>query len=302
MPSTTRTPRAGHATGRSRPAALLVVLGLVLALVVGCAGATETADTGPRTTKPETTTTTTTTAPEPPAPVTQVATAVVPQVEVHAQIPDAGASATAPPTPDIPVGAVPAIPRPGYLSAGVASTEAGWRFDNPTFFGNPLVFVVTAEHQGWLRVRLPARPNQQEGWIRAEDVTLSQHDDRIELDLSDRYLRAFDGNEVVAETSVVIGAPGTPTPTGTYYLTEALPRGGGANPGGAYGAWILPTNGYSEAMTEFDDGLPVIALHGTNNPGAVGSAISNGCVRLPDPVISVIAERLPAGTPVIITD
>ena len=50
------------------------------------------------------------------------------------------------------------------------------------------------------------------------------------------------------------------------------------------------------------DGLPVIALHGTNNPGAVGTAVSNGCVRIPDEVVTQLAERLPAGTPVIITE
>ena len=192
------------------------------------------------------------------------------------------------------------IPREGYGSAGVQKSADGWQFDNPTYFGNPLVFVVTAEHEGWLRVMIPSRPNNQQGWVRAADVTRSSHTFRVELDLSDFTLKAYDGADVFAETLVVVGKTTTPTPLGALYLTEALPRGV-HNPGGSYGAWILPTNGYSETLDEFDGGLPVIALHGTNNPGAIGTAVSNGCVRIPDEVVIQMAERLPAGTPVIIS-
>lgn len=296
---------APSSTTSSPRRALAALVALLALLAAACAGEPEQAgQAGPPATKAEPTTTTASTAPPlPPPVVTRVATATVDEVEVFADIPEPAVAATAPPTPPVATATrVPAIPRPGYLSAGVAHTDAGWRYENPTFFGNPLVFVVTEEHEGWLRVLLPARPNEQQGWVRAGDVEVTQHTFRIELDLSDRLLRAWDGSEAFLETPVVIGAPGTPTPTGTYYITEELPYGGGANPGGPYGAWILPTNGYSEAMTEFDDGLPVIALHGTNNPGAVGTAISNGCVRLPDPAISAIADRVPPGTPISIVE
>ena len=234
---------------------------------------------------------------------TEVAAVKGTVIDVYATIPDAAIAATAPATASPPTAtkaAVLPIPRDGYGSAGVRKSADGWQFDNPTYFGNPLVFVVTAEHEGWLRVLIPSRPNNQQGWVRAADVTRSTHTFRVELDLSDFTLKAYDGAEVFAETKVVVGKPTTPTPVGTFYITEALPRGK-HNPGGPYGAWILPTNGYSEALNEFDDGLPVIALHGTNNPGAVGTAVSNGCVRIPDEVVSQLAERLPAGTPVIVT-
>lgn len=234
---------------------------------------------------------------------TEVVAAKGPVIDVYATIPDPAIAATAPAPATPPVAtkaSVLPIPRDGYGSAGVRKTAQGWQFDNPTYFGNPLVFVVTAEHEGWLRVLIPSRPNNQQGWVRAGDVTRSTHTFRVELDLSDFTLKAYDGAEVFAETKVVIGKATTPTPVGTFYITEALPRGK-FNPGGPYGAWILPTSGYSEALDEFDDGLPVIALHGTNNPGAIGTAVSNGCVRIPDEIVSQLAERLPAGTPVFVT-
>jgi lipoprotein-anchoring transpeptidase ErfK/SrfK len=67
---------------------------------------------------------------------------------------------------------------------------------------------------------------------------------------------------------------------------------------GVYGAWILPVNGYSEVLDTFDNGLPQVAFHGTNQPELIGTKASNGCVRISNDVVSKIAEAIPAGTPI----
>ena len=100
---------------------------------------------------------------------------------------------------------------------------------------------------------------------------------------------------MVAETDVVIGKDTTPTPVGSFYLSEKIQQ---KNPDGAYGPWILSTNGYSEALDLFDNGLPVIAFHGTNQPALLGTPASNGCIRMPNDVVTHLAEVLPAGTPI----
>jgi lipoprotein-anchoring transpeptidase ErfK/SrfK len=171
----------------------------------------------------------------------------------------------------------------------------GYEFDNPTYFGNPLVFDVVEDHGDWLKVLVPARPNHTVGWVRASDVELSSTTYRMALSLTDRHLVVYDGDRVVVETDVVIGTDATPTPTGRFYLNEKIRR---SDPAGAYGPWILSTNGYSEAPDLFDGGLPVIAFHGTNQPGLIGSRASNGCVRMPNDVVARLADLLPAGTPV----
>jgi lipoprotein-anchoring transpeptidase ErfK/SrfK len=61
---------------------------------------------------------------------------------------------------------------------------------------------------------------------------------------------------------------------------------------------VFPLNGYSEQLDTFDGGVPVIAMHGTNRPDLVGQAASNGCVRLPNEVITQLNEELPIGTQV----
>lgn len=228
---------------------------------------------------------------------TVVATAVGPEVEVLVQPPEV----TDPPPPTQAVNAttMAPIPREGLNAAGVRPTDGGWVYENPTYYGKPLVFVVTAEAGEWLRVMVPARPNHQEGWVRRADVTLSQHDYRGELTLADRTFRVWHGDELLVETQVVVGTDRSPTPLGRVYVNEIHHASDiGMSPTGTYGPYILSTNAYSETLDLFDGGLPVIAFHGTNAPHLLGSAASNGCVRMPNDVVTLLAETIPSGTPI----
>lgn len=255
-------------------------------------------------TAPATTTTTAAPPVTPPPYRSVVATAAVPELQVLAERPpDPEAPTTTVPTTAPAALAVPPIPRVGLDSVGTRKTATGWAFANPTSFGSPFVLAVTEIDGDWLRVEIPARPNSQEGWVRAADVTLSESEFRMELTLSDYTLRVLQGDEVVVETQVVIGRPNTPTPVGTFFLGEVLSaqQAGVGSPAGAYGPYILATSAYSETLDLFDGGLPVIAFHGTNQPGLIGTQSSNGCVRMPNEVVTQLAGMLPAGTVITVT-
>jgi lipoprotein-anchoring transpeptidase ErfK/SrfK len=190
---------------------------------------------------------------------------------------------------------VPAIPRTGLNSAGVKKTADGYEFTNPTYYKNPLVVEVLENQGDYMKVLITARPNHTTGWIKADDVTIAATDFRMELDLSTFHLKVFRGAELFVETDVVIGKDSTPTPVGHYFVTEKIKN---SSDTGVYGAWILPTNAYSEVLDTFDNGLPQVAFHGTNQPELVGTKASNGCVRIPNDVVIKIAEKIPAGTPI----
>ena len=276
---------------RSRLRLLLASLAATVALlgVAACSG-----DDAPETRAVPTEAPTTATTADPN--LTTVATAAVEELEVYADKP--GAEPTTTTSTTLPTELAP-IPRVGLNSAGSRKTDEGWAFSNPTYFDNPLTMVVTEDDGEWLRVELPARPNQMEGWVKAADVELSSHSYRMHLDLSDRHLTVYDGDQVFAETDVVIGKDATYTPVGHFYINEKIEQ---SNPGGAYGPWILSTNAYSESLDTFDGGLPVVAFHGTNQPELIGSQASNGCIRMPNDVVTQLAETLPAGTPVEIVE
>ena len=288
-------------------AALVVLSGIVLWSQRGTEVATPVSAEAPTTTVGTSAPSTTGAVPTTAAPyVSVVATATVPELEVFATKPadpaNPGAGGvtetTAAPAPSN----VQPIPRIGLNSAGTRKTATGWAFTNPTVFGSPLVVAVNEIDGDWLRVAIAARPNSQEGWIRAADVTLSESTYRMELTLSEFTLRVFQGDEQVVETPVVIGTDATRTPVGTFYLGEVLSaqQAGVGSPNGAYGPFILATSAYSESLDLFDGGLPVIAFHGTNSPGLIGTKASNGCIRMPNEVVTELAGMLPAGTAITI--
>jgi lipoprotein-anchoring transpeptidase ErfK/SrfK len=281
-----------------RAVGLLVALTLV-GLVAGCGSKASDAGGNFRLSGDQLQPTTTTTAP--PA-TTTTAEAAGAELEVFSEKPGEAGLPTAVPAA-FAAGAVQPIPRPGLAYDFAQATPTGWRYKNPTYFGSPLVMVVTSVEGDWVKVSIPARPNGQQGWVRASDVKLAQHQFHAELVLSERLFTVWNGNTPVAQTNVVVGKDNTPTPLGTLYIAEKLPASvAGVSPGGAYGPFILATSAYSEALDVFDDGLPVIAFHGTNQPDLIGSASSNGCIRMPNDIVTLLAETIPAGTPVTIRE
>lgn len=249
-----------------------------------------------------TTASTTTTAAVRPAEEATIATARNPSILVHSQPPEGWDSMTPVETWDNPEppqsqGVVPPrdpLPRDDYPIKGRYTDPSGWSFNNPTAWGDPFVMLVTEQRGDWLKVEIPVRPNGTDGYVAAADVTLSDTTFRLDLRLGTRTLTLYDGNTAVLSTKVVIGKPETPTPTGRFYITDEVAQD---NPAGAYGPVALPTNAYSEHIDLFDNGVPVIALHGTNMPELVGQDVSNGCVRIPNDVIQRIVDTIPPGTP-----
>ena len=228
---------------------------------------------------------------------TTYATAKGPTLKVLAELPKSVVTTpqTSSSSSSVPKTTTAAIPREGLNSAGVKKVADGYEFTNPTYYKNPLVVQVLENQGEWMKVLITARPNHTTGWIKAEDVTIAATEYRIELDLSTYHLKVFKGAELFVETDVVIGKDSTPTPLGRFFITEKIKN---QSDTGIYGAWILPVNAYSEVLDTFDNGLPQIAFHGTNQPELVGTKASNGCVRIPNETVTKIADAVPAGTPI----
>ncbi|MDH3752962.1 MAG: L,D-transpeptidase [Acidimicrobiia bacterium] len=166
---------------------------------------------------------------------------------------------------------------------------------NPTYFGSPLTLMVTEGSVGdeWVKVQLPVRPNGSEAWVDTDGFSFETHRYHAMVDLSDFFVQVFDGDDLISETDAVIGRESAPTPLGRYFVNDKLEGGGGV-----YGSWILSLSAFSESLDSFNGGLPVIAIHGTNSPELVGTAVSSGCVRVPNDIIEFLANELPLGTPV----
>ncbi len=149
----------------------------------------------------------------------------------------------------------------------------------------------------WVRVRLPGRPNGHTGWIAAKGTRADSTGWRIRVSRAQRRVSVFHDGRRLRSFRAVIGAPSTPTPRGSFFVEEALALAGN-EPGAPY---ALATSARSNVLQEFEGGPGQIALHGTRNiPGALGSAVSHGCVRLSGHAIAWLASRIGAGVPLSI--
>lgn len=233
---------------------------------------------------------------------TTIATAAFAQLEAHETIPDGETThprqqlsdATAWPVYSPEREGAPEIPSLKEGVQGRYRSEGGWVFTNPDPFGFNAVFVATELRGDWIHVLIPVRPNGTQGWVRASEVTLTTTRARVEVSISQRTLRVFDGENRLIEAPVVVGKSTSPTPTGRFYFTDSVDK----RMGSVYGPGIIPISGFSQAMDHFSGGVPAIALHGTNRPDLLGSAASNGCIRMADATINLLRSTLPMGTPV----
>ena len=111
------------------------------------------------------------------------------------------------------------------------------------------------------------------------------------VSISDRKLAVMDGENVLAQFRVAVGAAESPSPTGqfqvvsrvanpTYYRPGTVIPSGKDNPVGT--RWLgLSQKGYG--------------IHGTNVPRSIGRAASHGCIRLRNPDMEKLFAMLRIG-------
>ena len=148
----------------------------------------------------------------------------------------------------------------------------------------------------WYHVQLPMRPNGASGYVRARALWVTRVPTRIEVDVSARRLSFFRRGRLVLRSRVAVGSGGTPTPYGRFYVNQRLIP---SNPSGPFGPGAIGISAFSNVLTGWAQGGP-IAIHGTDAPSSIGHAVSNGCIRVHNPVLVRIFRSTLAGTPVII--
>jgi lipoprotein-anchoring transpeptidase ErfK/SrfK len=163
----------------------------------------------------------------------------------------------------------------------------------------PRSFLVFDQYADWLHVYLPTRPNSSTAWIKSSDVRMGAPlNYQIRVSLADRTLTLLHNGKVEFTEPAAIGTDENPTPTGVFFYTDPLDLA--TQPGTAYGVFAIGLSGHSNTLSEFAGGDGQIAIHGTNDPGSIGTPVSHGCVRVNNDVILKLA-KLPLGTPVVIT-
>ena len=175
---------------------------------------------------------------------------------------------------------------------------------NPRLINNdpnaavPLLFLVKDTPDtncAYVEVYLPVRPNGSTGFVKRADVKLATNPYRIEVRLGEFNLKVYKDNTAIMDTTIAEASDNTPTPGGLYYTTELVKT---PNPSGVYGPYAYGLSGFSEVLQTFNGGPGQLGLHGTNEPGKLGSKVSHGCIRMSNEDITTLAGMLPLGVPV----
>lgn len=174
------------------------------------------------------------------------------------------------------------------------------RLGDVTEFGSPTVLTVIEREGNWVGVPTEKLDNGQLGWLKlGEDAGAYAIDSvgyEIDVDRSAMTAELRRDGDVERRWTVGIGAPGTPTPTGHFAVTDALENT--FNP--AYGCCVLPITATQPNLPAGWTGGNRMAIHGTTE--ALGQANSTGCVRSGEDDLRHLMATVPLGTPVTITN
>jgi lipoprotein-anchoring transpeptidase ErfK/SrfK len=168
-----------------------------------------------------------------------------------------------------------------------------------TPFGSPRALSVATRRGRWLAVTEAGVGGNRRVWIDADAGGLQYARTRLELDvdLAARTLTVLRDRAVLRRFSVGVGAPGSPTPTGRFAITDKL---NGSSYSAAYGCCILALSAVQPNLPAGWTGGNRVAIHGTLSSSDFGRAVSAGCVHAPDAELRYLMRVLPLGTPVVI--
>lgn len=165
-----------------------------------------------------------------------------------------------------------------------------------THLGSPDTVVVLGRQGRWSRIRFSGIGSRF-GWVPTRVLSEPAFvRTRLVIDRPRRRVVLYDRGERVMTFSAGVGAVGSPTPRGQFFVREKIIP---SSSGGIYGPFAFGLSAHSKYRTDWPGGGQV-GVHGTNQPGLIPGRISNGCVRLRNRSIRRLARRLPVGTPVTI--
>jgi lipoprotein-anchoring transpeptidase ErfK/SrfK len=183
--------------------------------------------------------------------------------------------------------------KPTLRARGAAHLWTNTGFSNRRAVYPVLRHQVMEDGSEWVQVRALRNRTQVKVWIPKWATRRVWIAYKIKIDISSRLATVYKNGKVNRRFRVVVGAPSTPTPRGTWYVVDRMHL----HNSWSQGRWALATSAFSRVLKRFDGGQGQVALHAR---GAlrepVGTAASHGCVRFNNGDISWIAAHVPNGT------
>lgn len=167
----------------------------------------------------------------------------------------------------------------------------------PTELGSPTWVPIIDRRPGWSRVLLPSRPDSSTGWVYTGADTHPQEAHAamsIDVDVTKRHLVLRKDNQDVGDWSVGVGKPNSPTPLGRTFIMASI-----RETVTHFSPIILPLGTHSNTFDSYGGGPGTVALHGWPDKSKIGTASSDGCIRVSDDLLHLLTT-LPLGTLVVV--
>jgi len=148
----------------------------------------------------------------------------------------------------------------------------------------------------WGRVEIPYAWPRRDGWILIAGLQRTSTGVSVDVDLSQHRITVTRFGHRLLSAPAATGAPSSPTPPGHYFVTDRVPFPAGSS----LGAFAFGISGIQPRLPAGWSGGNQLAIHGTNDPGSIGSSGSAGCVRVGSTTLSRLLPLLRLGTPVVI--
>ena len=163
-----------------------------------------------------------------------------------------------------------------------------------TYYGLRDVVIVLEQREHWSLVRYSGI-GRRTGWVPRSALSRPRLTRTwVEINRRRKLLRVYKGKRRVLTARVGIGAKGSPTPGGNFFMRERLVP---AEKNGIYGVLAFGLSAYSRHRTDWPGGGQV-GIHGTNQPKLIPGRISNGCIRLRNRNVRKLDRLVGPGTPV----
>jgi lipoprotein-anchoring transpeptidase ErfK/SrfK len=159
--------------------------------------------------------------------------------------------------------------------------------------GTDNIVEVLGRRPPYVKVSVAALPNGLTGWVRRRALGgYAMVTTRLDIDTHRLRATLYRNGKPVLRAPIGIGAPGTPTPKGRFYIRDKLSRY--RSP--AYGPIAFGTSARSATVTDWPAG-GYVGIHGTDRPGLLPGRVSHGCIRMRNRDIVRLARDMPVGTP-----
>jgi lipoprotein-anchoring transpeptidase ErfK/SrfK len=166
------------------------------------------------------------------------------------------------------------------------------------YYHVPLVTWIeeVSSNGRWGRVEVPYSWPRRDGWILIAGLPHGSTGVSVDIDLSQHRITVTRFGRRLLSAPAATGAPSSPTPPGSYFVTDRVPF----SAGGSYGAFAFGISGIQPHLPPGWTGGNQLAIHGTNDPGSIGGSNSAGCVRVGAGTLQRLIPLLRLGTPIVI--